>query len=229
MTGPRVQRLLGVVGDQPPGDLTTRVCGAATEVLHGVGVGLSLVTEQILTPVGATREARPSERLQADLGEGPGFDVGHTGQTVAVPDLARTSPWPVLGPAIVECGIRAVFGFPLASAGVDLGAMTVYRARPGELSDDEHADALVLATMSTDLLLGMQADRAHEDVPGTVDEPAAGEWVVHQACGMVAEQLRVTVGEALAGLRARAFATGQPLELVAGDVVARRLRLDGRS
>ena len=50
---------------------------------------------------------------------------------------------------------------------------------------------------------------------------------VHQASGMVAVQLGVTVGEALIRLRADAFLHDRTLSDVAEEVVARRLHFDG--
>lgn len=50
--------------------------------------------------------------------------------------------------------------------------------------------------------------------------------VVHQAAGMVAAQLEVSVAQALIRLRGHAFGLGQPLTDVAHGVVARRLRFD---
>jgi hypothetical protein len=54
-------------------------------------------------------------------------------------------------------------------------------------------------------------------------------YVVHQASGMVAAQLEVSVAQALIRLRAYAFGNDRPLTEVAKDVVARRLRFDAQS
>lgn len=65
--------------------------------------------------------------------------------------------------------------------------------------------------------------------PDTLADELCGEVAhraeVHQASGMVVVQLGVSVGEALVRRRAHAFAIDRPLSVVAGDVVARRLRL----
>ncbi len=58
---------------------------------------------------------------------------------------------------------------------------------------------------------------------------AACDYVVHQATGMVAAQLEVSVGQALVRLRAYAFGNDRPLTDVARDVVARKLRFDAAS
>ena len=55
------------------------------------------------------------------------------------------------------------------------------------------------------------------------------QYVVHQASGMVAAQLDVSVGQALIRLRAYAFGNDRSLTGVAEDVVGRRLRFDHRS
>jgi hypothetical protein len=49
---------------------------------------------------------------------------------------------------------------------------------------------------------------------------------IHQAAGVVSVQLQTDVGTALAIIRARAFANGQSLRELAGDIVTRRVRLD---
>jgi hypothetical protein len=55
------------------------------------------------------------------------------------------------------------------------------------------------------------------------------DYVVHQATGMVAAQLEVSVGQALVRLCAYAFGNDRPLTDVAWDVVARKLRFDAAS
>ena len=50
--------------------------------------------------------------------------------------------------------------------------------------------------------------------------------VIHQATGMIAAQLNDTTSNALARLRAAAFASGRPMYDIAQDVVERRMRFD---
>lgn len=222
----RTARLLEVLARQTGEELPTRICGAATEVLHATGTGLSLASGDSLTLAGVTEGARAGERLQADLGEGPCYEAHRTGTSVAAPELATEIRWPVFGPDTVDHDIGAVFAFPLQRGAIRLGAMTVYRRRPGELTDDEHADAMALARLSTDLLLALQAELPADELPPMVADPTANAWVVHQACGMLAVQLGVPAEDALARLRAHAYATGRAVDAVATDVINRDLRLD---
>ena len=62
--------------------------------------------------------------------------------------------------------------------------------------------------------------------PLAVEAGVHFRFVVHQASGMVAAQLGVSVGEALLRLRAFAFAHDRLITEVAQEVVERRLRFD---
>ena len=121
------------------------------------------------------------------------------------------------------------FGFPLRVGAVRLGALNRYRDQTGPLTVDQHADALVIADVTAQAILMLQANAP----PGKLaEELAAGadfHYVVHQAAGMVAAQLGATVGQALIRLRAYAFGNGRRLPEVAEAVVGRTLHFDHRS
>ncbi|HZX54480.1 MAG TPA: ANTAR domain-containing protein, partial [Ilumatobacteraceae bacterium] len=57
-------------------------------------------------------------------------------------------------------------------------------------------------------------------------EPWAHSAVVHNATGVVSEQLGIAVDEAFLRLRAVAFATDRPLADLARDVIARKIRVE---
>jgi hypothetical protein len=168
------------------------------------------------------------EDLQFALGEGPCVDAYHQGRPVFEPDLAdpETSRWLAFSPPALEAGVRAVFGFPLQVGAARLGALNLYRDRPGSLTDEQHADSLVMADVAAHEVLAMQSQTVSGGVAAPLAVGADFHLVVHQASGMVAAQLDVTVGEALVRLRAFAFANDRPLTEVARDVVGRRVRFD---
>ena len=125
--------------------------------------------------------------------------------------------------------MRAVFGFPLHVGAVRLGALNLYRDRPGPLTDEQHADALVMADVAAQAVLVLQANAPPGQLAAELEAGADFQYVVHQASGMVAVQLDVSVAEALMRLRAYAFGNGRPLTEVARDVVARTLRFDAEA
>jgi len=87
---------------------------------------------------------------------------------------------------------------------------------------------MVLASVVTRALLAAQAGLPAGSLAAGLGDEWTFDACVHQASGMVSAQLEVGVGEALARLRARAFADGTGLGAVARQVVARRLRFDIR-
>jgi AmiR/NasT family two-component response regulator len=108
---------------------------------------------------------------------------------------------------------------------VRLGALNLYRDRSGPLTDDQHADALVLADLAARWVLEAQAGAAPDAVAQELEAGADFHFVVHNAAGIVSVQQGISVTEALIRLRACAFSNDRLLADVAADVVARRLRL----
>ena len=166
------------------------------------------------------------EELQYTLGEGPCVDAYQLDHPVLEPDLADPieARWLAFSSAAVDAGARAVFGFPLQVGAVRLGAMNLYCDRPGGLSDDQHADALVMADIAAQAVLVLQSHAPPGILAAELEAGGDFQYVVHQASGMVAAQLDAGVAQALVRLRARAFAEGRPLAELARDVVERRLR-----
>jgi hypothetical protein len=211
---------------------TERLCEACAEVTGMTGAGIMLMSGDM--PRGSVCTTNDVsaliEQLQYDLGEGPCVDAYHQDRPVLEPDLADpgTTRWVgFTGPA-VGAGVRAIFGFPLQVGAVRLGALNLYCDRPGPLTDEQHADALVMADIAAQAILVLQADAPPGMLAAELEVGAEFQYVVHQASGMASAQLDVTVGQALIRLRAYAFGNDRPLMEVARDVVARKLRFDDR-
>jgi GAF domain len=233
VTDARLVRILALLAEGGTPDGTGRLCMVAAEVTGMDGAGIMLLSGDVPKASLCTTNATSTliEDLQYTLGEGPCVDAHRDGTVTLEPDLADPAVlrWPAFAPPAIAGGARAVFGFPVRVGAARLGALNLYRGRPGALSDDQHADALIMADVAARAILASQADA----LPGqlAVDLEAGTNFhpVVHQAAGMVSIQLDVTVGEALIRLRARAFQTDRLVADVAADVVARRQRFDDPS
>jgi hypothetical protein len=211
--------------------LLQRLCAAAVRSLSASGAGVSVMTEEGLRGL-AVASDRASERideLQFSLGEGPCMDAFSSSRPVLEPDLSRggAARWPVYSSAAQAEGVRAVFAFPLQIGAARLGVLDLYRNQPGSLSGQEFSQALTFADVATTMLVDGQ-ERAPE---GAAAEGLADVFdyraEVHQAQGMVMVQAAVSLAEALALLRAHAFAHARGLGEVARDIVTGTLRLDG--
>lgn len=206
------------------------MCQVCAEAIDMTGAGIMLMSGDVRRgSVCSTDEVSALiEQLQYDLGEGPCIDAYRLDRPVLESDLAdpATTRWVAFtGPALAA-GVRAVFGFPLQVGSVRLGALNLYRNRPGPLDGEQHADALVMADVAAQAVLLLQADAPPGLVAAELETGADFQYVVHQAAGMLAAQMEVTVGAALIHLRAYAFGHDRPLTEVARDVVDRKLRFD---
>jgi hypothetical protein len=215
---------------QPPGPPEVRLCSAASKLLDAAGVGVSLGTSgaldaNLLQTVCATDRGQDGEALQFDLGEGPSYTAHRTGWPAQVPDLERDDTWPAFAEAAAGVGLRAVFAFPLRSGSIGLGALTLYQHVAGELTSEQYADALVVSRFALNLFTSLQAGRPPDELDQVFADSLSNSVEVHQASGVVSVQLGITVGAALAVLRAHAFAEGSTLAEVATQVVDRRLKL----
>jgi GAF domain-containing protein len=209
---------------------TTRLCVACAAVTEMSGAGIMLMAAD--GPHGSicTTDAVSAliEDLQFTLGEGPCVDAHREQRPVVEPDLAKpdVSRWASFSPLVLASGVRAVFGFPVTVGDVRVGALNLYRDRPGPLTDDQQADAMVVAGIAARAIVEMQADAKPGVLGAELEVGTNFQFVVHQAAGMVAVQLGVDVAEATLRLRAHAFSTDRLVADVARDVVARRLRFD---
>lgn len=195
-----------------------RLCVGCVEHLSASGAGVSVVTGSGSRDIvfATDHVSAQIEELQVSLGEGPCVDAWSSRFPVIEPDLLQTSPgrWPMFAPAARAAGAAAVFALPLQVGQARVGALDLYRDTPGMLSDAEIVDAVRIGDAVTQVLLKI--------------EPAPSEFSaeVYQAAGMITVQLEVDLPEALARLRAHAYAEERPLREVARDVVARQLRLE---
>lgn len=206
-----------------------RLCQVAAEIVGVTGAGVMLMSGELPQGSLCTTDHVSDliEELQYTLGEGPCVDAYRHNNVVLEPDLVNptTRRWPAFSPRASEAGVRAMFAFPLRDGAARIGALNLYLDRPGSLSDDEHADALVMAEVIAHWVLDAQAGAAVGTVATDLEPDADFHSVVHNAAGMVSVQLGVSVTEALVRLRAHAFGQDRLLRDVAEDVVSRRLRL----
>ena len=125
--------------------------------------------------------------------------------------------------------LLAFFALPLIVGAIRAGALGLYRGAPGPLSGRQFGDLLILADAATVMLLGSEHDDAENGdgaaLDGQTPDLALHRAEIDQATGMLTVQLGVPAAEAFARLRAYAYSQDRRLADVAGDIVARRLRL----
>jgi GAF domain-containing protein len=216
------------------GSVLAAVCDLAVLAAHGDGGTVTGVSNG--APGGvvhATDEmALDLARLQFLLAEGPSVDAGRFGHPLLVADLSLASNtdarWLTFSAEALVLGVGAIFAFPLQVGAARVGVLTVHRGRPGGLDGPgiiavlRLADRLALVLI--DRLVSLEQDYTLGDLRLS-DGHHEGylQTSTHQATGILSARLRVSLAEALAELRATAFAMSKSVNDVADDVVAGRL------
>jgi GAF domain-containing protein len=212
------------------GSGTKQLCELATDITATSGAGIMLLWDELAQGSLCSTDPVSSEieELQYTLGEGPSIDAHSSGKVTAETNLAgpETSRWEVFTPSAIDAGVRALFSYPVRIGAVRLGTLNLFRDRPGPLTGDQHADALVMADICARAILTMQADARTGRVAVELEEGTNFHFVVHQAAGMASVQLDVSVTEALIRIRAYAFRSDRPIDDVSLDVITRNLRLN---
>ncbi|MGW5733985.1 MULTISPECIES: ANTAR domain-containing protein [Streptomyces] len=186
-------------------------CGTPSVALTLVGADLSQ-----LAVAASDRPARGAQDLEYVLTDGPAHDAVRDRRTVYASGAALERRWPGYGSGLAALGLRSVAALPLAVLSECIGALVVFDppaslARAGTFR--EVADALAQG-----VLIGPDAD------PGLYGGTDLRS-VVHQAAGVLSEQSRSSVDDALALIKARAFTLSVPVETVAQSVISGELRL----
>jgi len=227
-SGRRLRILEFLIGSDSADLEIGHLCAVSSQVAGMTGAGITLMSDDASRgPICTTDKVSAlMEELEFTLGEGPCVDAYRHQRPVMEPNLANpfSIRWQAFSGPVLEAGAQAVFGFPIQIGAIKLGALNLYRDRPGPMADEQHADAMVMSDIAAHAILVQQSNAP----PGTLaTELASGfaiQSVIHQATGMIAAQLECDVGEALVRLRAYAYSVDRPLVEVARDVVSRRLR-----
>jgi hypothetical protein len=212
-----------------------RLCEASVRSTSVDGGSVALVSAPASRVVLSATDtlAVALEEAQMGLGEGPYVDAETALSPVLVSDLADPrvgdGRWPVFAREAHALDVSALFAFPIRVSTVSVGTFGLYRQRPGVLSTTHLGVALDAVEEIAQLLLDHRTwaefgdnGTSHPDGSGKIGTNGA---FVHQAAGMVMVQMDVTIDEALALLRATAFAEGTSLGELAVAVVDRRRRL----
>ena len=229
------QELLAAVGDRRGQEAADRLCAACVTLFDVDAAAISAVFDGTnMGTVGVSAApARTYDELQFTMGEGPCLDAVHLRSTIFVEDMAdpEEQRWPAYRPAILAHRIHSVHATPVVVAGEYVGALDLFRSKPGRWPGDTTVGALVAAELAKAPFLDLLTD----EVATAISDPASDTWTelgvfaraeVSQATGMLVAQLDVTPAVALVRLRAHAYATGRSATDVARDIIDRRLRLD---
>ncbi len=200
-----------------------RLCRAAVDHFGLLGAAVRLLPAGGSAGVIVAAEG-PGHRLgdiEFDVGEGPGTTSYAVSRPVLVSRLAGPdgSDWPGFQAAAAERGVAAVFAFPLHLGAVAFGTLELFADRPGPLTRVQARLARAFAEIGVEVLLDGDATNADGSLSPGFSRVIEHRAEVAQAQGMVMVDLGISLGEAMARLRAHAFAHGLPLSDLARSVI----------
>ncbi|MFC8130393.1 ANTAR domain-containing protein [Streptomyces sp. NPDC057302] len=196
---------------------------ACAQALGLGGMSISLGQELVWFSDGISERLQD---LQFILGQGPSQRFQGETEVRQLPDLGRllARQWPQFTAEAEELGIAALFIWPVHIGAVQAGTMTGYRRVAGPLSAQQSAQGqLVADALAEHVLNHWPSSTDTSNGPGHVGTVDLHRAEVHQATGVLSEKLGVPLAEALDRLRARAYASGQPLAATAHTVIQQEL------
>jgi hypothetical protein len=238
MTDPDSSRRIGrpvpparAVLDAVPGDpaeLPDRLCRALAGALGVDGAAISTLTDTSLRQqLGSSDElADLIETVQFSVGEGPCVQAAAGGEPVIVADLHAEAGarWPGFADLAAQQleAVGAVFGFALTVEGTTFGSVDLYSRTRRGLSPAQIADTADAIAIAAAVLLATP----HATTNSLPDESwealtTTDPWrCMHLAIGITAGLLEIPPSQALAHLRAYAFANDMLLPELATQILS---------
>lgn len=211
--------------------LPERLARACARVLpvDGAGIGLFFSDDRRL-PLGASDPvASFAERLQFTAGEGPCLSAHAERRPLVADEGTIRTRWPAFHDSLVaRTPIRGTISLPLEDQLRGIGVLDLYTVPPNDVTSLRLADALAISSEVTSLLRAAPDRPANGNAgPVWLDAPAVERRArVWQAMGFVSAGLGMDVPDALAVLRAHAYALGEDLDRLARRVVEHEVPLD---
>ena len=214
----QLTRVLARSGPREP--IALRLCLAFNEIVaaDGGSITLGFSPPERITLCATDDAAARVEDAQDVLREGPSLDAYRTGAPVSGLSMTQQRVrWPMLSDMLDERGSAlSLHAFPLHPDTAVVGVVCVYQTEDRGLAVED-TDAQFLANALGIALLGDLGSKSVSDERWAVRDK------VDQATGMVVAQLKVAPADAVAVLRAHAFAHATTLAVVSGWVLDREL------
>jgi hypothetical protein len=209
--------------------LADRLCEASRLILGADGAWITVQdgTSQRVPLSLTDHVATVLEDLQDLVGQGPCLDAYRQQTPTAMTVQDQPDPrWPEFSRAAWHnVGALTVHAFPMRPAGDVLGVLAIYLLHANRPAESDETAQFLADTIGAALL--------RDPVPSGGSGQDDGMWSVraevHQATGMVIAQLHLPTDDALAILRAHAYAHDTTLADIAHQVVTRQLDFQGDS
>ncbi len=197
-------------------------CVALLDV-DAAGLLLTDQRGQLQVMASSSEQVRLLELFQLQNDQGPCLDAFAAGTRISHAELSTAGGrWPRFAPAATDAGFAAVDALPMRLRSEVIGALNLFRASPGVLSDTALRTAQALVDVATIGLLQERSIRHQEILTEQLQAALTSRVAIEQVKGLVAERLGIDMDGAFAALRGYARSRNLKLSDVARAVIAGR-------
>lgn len=203
-------------------DLLNQVMGHTTVTLQAEAAGIMLVNRDgHLGYAAASNDLVSSiERLQDREQTGACYAAFKADEVIAIGELRTEERWPAYTARALELGLRSVLGVPLCAYGQNIGVLNIYRADPGEWSDQEIIAGEVLGALGAAYIVNASQRQAQHDLTETLHKALESRGAIEQAKGVLMAEKDVDADTAFKLLRQAATDRNCKLREVAQETIA---------
>jgi GAF domain-containing protein len=163
---------------------------------------------------------RMLELFELQNDEGPCIESYRRNEQIVQDDMARSARWPRFTPVALENGYRSALAIPMRLRGDVIGAVNLFRDRPGQVERADVDAAQAFADIATIGILQQRAVSDARQLTGQLQTALNSRIVLEQAKGIVAERAQMDIGDAYQALRWYARNHNRYLRDVAAEVVS---------
>jgi len=206
-----------------------RLAGRCVELVDASEAGIMLADRDgTLHYIASSSERmRLIELFELQHDEGPCLDAFREGVAVhGALDDDGLKRWPRFAPHALEVGFQSVSALPMRLRTEVIGALNLFSASAGPLSNEDKEVAQALADIAT---IGILQQRALDDaliVTSQLEGALESRIVIEQAKGVVAEHSGIGIDEAFELLRAYARRNNHLLRQTAQQIIDGTLSSD---
>lgn len=188
--------------------------------VDAAGVLLEDAEGTLTLAVASTEKMERYEQSELAHGQGPCIDAYRGVEQIVAETLHDAHErWPDAVPAALELGLHAVYAFPLRLRDDCIGALNLYREKPGPFDDDDIRLAQAFADVAA---IGILQERMAADAAKRGEQlqhALESRIVIEQAKGVVMATAQVTSQQAFEMLRGHARSNRMKLRDLCVEVI----------
>jgi GAF domain-containing protein len=204
-------------------DFLHTLASRSVELLDADAAGIMLADPQggLHVMASSAEEARLLELYELQNNEGPCLDCYRTGRPVARDDLpAMRSSWPAFTEQLQGLGFRSAQALPMRLRDQTIGALNLFRLKPGRLGEADLGIGQAMADVATVGLIQERAIAASELLATQLQTALHSRVQLEQAKGVLAERTGLPMDQAFHLMRDYARGNNRRLSDVAAQITS---------